>query len=158
MKKTLSLLIAILCASSAKAENAKVVVEPSKEGAPAQETALTVDTKITFTPTTVQIDNGGTQTSFTFADISQIRFITSTSGITPIMADGTYGLLRNPMETELVITGYQGSPAALSITSISGQTVYRNDSWPGDPVNVEALSPGAYILTINDTTLKFIKK
>ncbi len=49
--------------------DSKVIVDPAQEGAPSQETALSVDTKITFTSTGVQIENGGDTRAFKYADI-----------------------------------------------------------------------------------------
>ena len=60
--------IAITCMISAgtltASADSKVIVDPAQEGAPSQETALSVDTKITFTSTGVQIENGGDTRAF----------------------------------------------------------------------------------------------
>ena len=154
--------IAITCMISAGTLTAsadpKVIVDPAQEGAPSQETALSVDTKITFTSTGVQIENGGDTRAFTYADIGGIRFVTSTSSVTVIERDAKYALRTNPVETELEITGHAGTPVPLSIFSLNGQQMLSTLNWQGETLNAATLAPGTYLVRINNETFKFIKK
>lgn len=158
--KTLTALLCTLCATAATAlADSEVVVESAGDGTPTLKAPLTVDTKISFSATEILIDNGGNIQSAPYSDLSKVRFQTSASGIAPVQDEAAgYALLQNPVESLLHIAGYAGHPVPLAVTAMNGHTVYRTSAWQGEAIGVESLNPGLYLVTIDNKTIKFIKK
>lgn len=159
MQHSRILMAAILAGAGCVAAQAdtKVVVTPASEGGTNTEAALTVDTKIMFSGTSIRIDNGGNITEVPFADAEKIYF----SGITSLGAvegESAFGIRRNPVGDRLELTGYAGTPVSLTVTSLSGQVAAQLPAWAGETIDVSSLAPGIYLVTINNETLKFIKK
>lgn len=150
---------ALLCAwASVCYADSKVIVESPNEGESPKEVGLDVNTKISFTSSGVQIDNGGNVSSFPFSEVGKIRFKTSAVSVGAVAGDMEFALRNNPVGAELEITGYKGTPVALTVSSLNGGTLIVNDAWQGESVDVSTLTPGVYLLTVNNETIKFIKK
>lgn len=157
--KTISTaLLCVACSLTGYAES-KVILESSKEGEAAKEAGLDVNTKIRFSSTSVQIDNGGNISTIPFSDVEKIRFKTSEISVGSIGMDvAKYALRHNPVESALEVVGYNGVPARLSVSSLNGRQEAVVESWQGESVDVSMLTPGVYLLTIDNETIKFIKK
>ncbi|WP_313092261.1 M1 family aminopeptidase [Chryseobacterium flavum] len=67
-----------------------------------------------------------------------------------------FGLYPNPAKNELYIKGVNRA-VSYSIYAIDGKLVRRGMHQPEKSINIAELIPGAYIITINDQNIKFIK-
>ena len=94
------------------------------------------------------------------ADVKRITFEGKWTGVEGVSKEATSLRLRsNPVEAILSVEGYDGSkPAVVSIYSIAGREALHGENWKGEDINVSHLPTGVYILRINNSTLKFIKK
>ncbi|MBD5269412.1 MAG: T9SS type A sorting domain-containing protein [Bacteroides sp.] len=94
------------------------------------------------------------------ADVKRITFEGKWTGVEGVSKEATSLRLRsNPVEAILSVEGYDGSkPAVVSIYSIAGREALPVENWKGEDINVSHLPTGVYILRINNSTLKFIKK
>lgn len=70
----------------------------------------------------------------------------------------TLRLACNPVGSTLELVGNITAPGELSVWSTDGRRVVAVANWSGQTVDVSALFPGIYIVTINNTAIKFIKK
>ena len=164
MRKPAKMLAAMMVLSLAalpSEADTKVVVHQSQEND--QEVAITTESTITFSETGFSVNASATQQmEFAYGNVESITFaVSGQSGINGVTATKQHGytLAENPVGDLLtVITPATFKEARLSIVSFNGRNVFSNDSWTGTPVNVSSLAPGLYLLTIDSTTLKFIKK
>lgn len=118
---------------------------------------LTTASKVTF-PVEGLTVTGAEGKVIPYAQVAKIRFKTE-SGIPGIMApQNTLAIRENPVGDTLRLTGTLDAPADVTITSVSGQTAMRLAKWNGADIDVSALHPGIYLITVNNQTLKFIKK
>lgn len=80
------------------------------------------------------------------------------SGVNGIQADmGAFTLRSNPVGSTLELIGPSGMTTDLEIFAIYGARVINIPAWQGESVDVAALTPGVYILKLNNQTIKFIK-
>ena len=129
-------------------DNGGVITEP-----------LSTATIISFKTDALEISNGGlTATSIAYADAEKITFKTGGTAVASIHANSSLRLRRNPVESLLEITGYDGKPAPLTVASLAGSSLISLKEWSGEDIDVSALTPGIYLLNIDNKTLKFIKK
>ncbi|PWN69169.1 peptidase M1 [Chryseobacterium phosphatilyticum] len=68
-----------------------------------------------------------------------------------------FALYPNPAKTELYLKGIS-KPAAFSIHSIDGKLVRQEIYQPGKAIGISELVPGAYVFTVQEKSIKFIKK
>lgn len=93
------------------------------------------------------------------ADVKRITFSGSWMGVETPKAESALRLRTNPVESVLSVEGYDSaSSARLSVFSIAGREVISVRAWKGEDVDVSSLPQGVYILRINQSTLKFVKK
>lgn len=157
-KYLFTLLGSLSLASAALAVEPKILVEPSDQGA-AKEAPLSVDTKIQITEYGIQVVNGTQTMSVPYTDINRIKFLTSPSSLFDV-SDRTapYALRTNPVASTLEILGCDGAPVPLAIASTDGHTAFSTARWAGETIDVSTLSPGIYLVKVDNTTLKFIKQ
>lgn len=153
---TAALLLA--CALPAVAVTPKILVDSGKEGTQPQETGLSVDTKIIFTTSGLQIDNGGNVSSFAYGDVAALRFVTNAVSVAVTGTEGTYALRHNPVKDVLAISGYDGTAVPVNVYSTNGNRVLAITAWQGESIDATTLSAGVYVITVKNETLKFIKK
>lgn len=160
MNNPTRLLLASAMLASLSLAYAKSEVEvKDPEGGETITAPLKVGTVISFNPTGIRISNTGEpDVTVASAQGKIISFLTSQVSASQIKADRSLALRRNPVETTLEITGHDGNPAVLTVTSLAGQRLVKIDSWQGENVDVTSLVSGIYILNINNQTFKFIKK
>ena len=165
MKKTIKsllLLTALASASGLQAEDVKVlnVVAKDADGKVIAEAPVSLESGLHFTDTGMEVvDNGMLQAVFNYTDMTAFAFQLSTvTGISNVAADTALGLRQNPVANALGITGFTKEEAALRVTDLKGEIKVSLPAWQGEDVDVSALTPGLYFVTINQTTLKFIKK
>lgn len=151
---------ALLAAAIPAMADSRVAVDPAEDGGETSYAELTVDTKITFGPTGLTVVNGESSTVFAYSTLSKVRFETGVnSGVGNVMQNHTsLSLRQNPVETTLEVLGYDGAPTAFAVYSVTGAQALSLSAWQGEPVDVSHLTPGLYLLTVNNETLKFLKK
>ncbi|MBD5227584.1 MAG: T9SS type A sorting domain-containing protein [Bacteroidales bacterium] len=122
--------------------------------------SVNLNSKIRFTSDRVEIYDGDKRTgAFDYASVAKLTFHTGQVGVASVAADAsTLRLLTNPVGEMLEMTGLQAESAPLVITSLNGETKLSLAEWRGEAVDVSSLTPGLYFVTVNRTTLKFIKK
>lgn len=148
--------LAIAGTTSLQAEKTVKVTAPDGT---ADSMPLTTGTRISFVATGIDVANPGeTTVSIPYSGIQSISFEnTDVSAAGPVNAD-VVRLRHNPVESLLEFTGHDGRPARLSITSTGGARMLSLRAWKGEAVDVSSLTPGIYLLTIDNKTIKFIKK
>lgn len=93
------------------------------------------------------------------ADVKRISFEGSWMSVASPRVESTLRLRTNPVDRVLSVEGFdRETEAVLSIYTISGREAVRIAAWKGEDVDVSKLPTGVYILRINQSTLKFIKK
>ena len=160
MRKFTQLLgvIAVLVVALTARADTKVFVHGA-EGTP-QGLVITTASKITFGPDGITVATDGTnQQTFAYGNTAKLTFEANQVGVDNIAAAGDFTLAENPVGDQLLINvpaDFEG--AALSVVSLSGQSLLQMQAWQGQPVDVSNLGKGIYLVTIDSTTLKFIKK
>lgn len=136
------------------------VVAHNDEGEAVAEALVTLDSKLRFTETGVGVFKGETMTvGFNYADVTSLSFrydVRSAAGV--VVSPIGLGLRDNPVGESLEIIGMTENSASLTVTDLKGRVRVSLPEWKGETVNVGELTPGLYFVTINQTTLKFIKK
>lgn len=142
---------------SALAENTVEVKGPDGN---VKTTPLTVNTRISFGKTTVDISNEGSSTvSIPYSDVQTIAFVTSEgSGVASVFNGPGLRLRYNPADDTIEVEGYDGKSTTLAISSIAGSSMMSLKGWNGENIDVSSLPGGIYILNIDKTSIKFIKK
>lgn len=158
-KSTRALTVTLLLASGAlPAVHAEKRVEVKAPDGNVEVAALTTGTKITFGEGGVSILNDGQPTVSVGYPQAQSIVFANYSGVLSLAGQSSLGLLRNPVGDLLEVKGHDNSPATLGISSIGGGRMLSLKEWKGEAIDVSSLAPGIYLLTINNNTLKFIKK
>lgn len=123
---------------------------------------LDTDTRITFDANGVNVLNGPKQdevTSLPWAEVSKLTFHTSESGVQEVgVRTRTLSLRENPVGDILIVEDAPQETSRLSVYSLTGVCHIRIDRWNGSAVDVSALPSGIYLLSVNNQTLKFVKK
>lgn len=166
MKKPLRILSLIAaavvsCSAMAQDDGGVKVIANDSQGESVGKVAVTIDSKIVFTADGVQILDKESQTAFfPYADISTLSFSTpEAAGVASVAERGKIRLLENPVSSMLRISVPDNlTSPPLSIHDISGSIRISLRKWDGEAVDVSNLAPGLYFVTLNNTTLKFIKK
>jgi len=138
----------------------RIAVDPKAEGADPTYVAMTVDTKVNFGPAGMVVVNGDNSVEFAYGTISKVRFeVGVLSEVSNVLQERTtLSLRQNPVGNTLEILGYDGAPATLAVFSVSGAKALSLAGWQGETVDVAHLAPGLYLVTVNNATLKFLKK
>lgn len=136
------------------------VVASNAEGVETGKSIVTVESKLRFSDSGVEVYSGEMLTDvFHYADVANLKFAYGQgSGVAAIPSASGLHLRNNPVGDLLEPLGLSAECAALSVTDLSGKVHFSAPQWSGQPIDVSDLTPGLYLLTINKTTLKFIKK
>lgn len=129
-----------------------------------ERTDVASPTEIVVTNSTV-VKLGGDPRSFSVASesipLSVIKRIVvdTPNGVESVKDQSvSFRLRQNPVGDRLEIAGESDGSADLTVYSVDGSCRLAVSGWSGDAVDVTMLSPGMYILKINNQTLKFIKR
>lgn len=159
--KTTLAWMAIAAAATASAETT-MTVNYLDESRSATVVTLNSDSKLIFggSPYFDFSNISGAPGRISVADVKRITFYGEWMGVeTPREKATTLRLRQNPVDDILYVEGYAvGVPTRLSVFSIAGREAVRIEHWHGEDVDVSQLPKGVYILRINHTTLKFVKK
>lgn len=161
MKKTQKLIGVALCAfafgSIAKAQKQMVVTLADSE----QPWKCVLSQLGSATFLNSQINFGGTEEgtilkTFDLKNIKTITFESITDGISAVTADKMGSLKASVIGQSLHITG-AGEPSDLTIFTITGQVVKQQTAWSGADINISTLTPGVYVVKVNNKVAKFSK-
>lgn len=67
-------------------------------------------------------------------------------------------LSQNPVSDLLIFSEYPEQPSTLTIVDMKGSVRRVVDNWNGHAIDVSSLPTGLYLVTVNNITLKFVKK
>lgn len=164
MKKTSRILLGSAFAAVSLGASAQttqlLVVAKDTEGKIVAEAPVSAESRLIISEKGVEVMSGEQLSAvFGYADMTSFGFrLDQLSGIGEVNAPGSLILRQNPVADILEFKEYPAAPASLTITDIRGAVSYSAEGWNGEAVNVSAFAPGLYLVTVNDTTLKFIKK
>ena len=155
-KTFLALVLAMLCCGGAQAQSNMTFFEPSG-GALASWSLLDV-TKVTFNGGDIVVTGKtGVEQYFDLSNVMSIKFTDSDdtpSSVTTIR-DITSQLRITTSESSIRVIG--ATSGTVTIWNPSGQQLYSNRNWNGEDINIAHLERGIYIITINNTSIKFKK-
>ena len=160
LKKTILAPLACMALYAAPASaDCQLVVEYADE-TPAKEFEITVDSKLTFTADDLALLVNTTDESqgIPLRDIKALKFKGSFIGIDLVQKDPSLVLAQNPVGDILRVVGASDQPQCLSVTSLAGAVALTLESWRGEDVNVASLPQGIYVHSIDEKSIKFIKK
>ena len=91
------------------------------------------------------------------AEITSIKFNLAPSGIASAKIGGERVTLRVDGNL-LYVEGLRAdSKPGVEIISITGQHIYVDGAWHGEPIDIELLSRGIYLLRTDGKSYKFVK-
>ena len=154
-KSFLALVLAVLCCGGAYAQSHMTFYEPSG-GALASWSLLDV-TKVTFDGGNIAVTGKLGIDTFDFSQVMSIKFTDqddTPSSITTIRDDASQLRIATSEGTIKVLGANKGT---VTIWNPSGQQLYSNRNWHGEDINIAHLERGIYIITINNTSIKFKK-
>lgn len=164
MKKTTRILLfsAVTAASfGAQAQSGQelIVVAKDAEGTAIGEASVSTASRLCFSEKGVEVVSGEVLSAvFDYSALQTISFrYDNLSGLESISSKDALRLLSNPVAENLEFSGAPEG-ASLIITDVAGKVRTRIQDWKGEAVNVASFAPGLYFVTVNHTTLKFIKK
>ena len=136
------------------------VVARDAQGNVVNEAKVNVESTLNFTGTAVEVRSPQSLlATFPYENVSAITFrYGDGAGVGALKVTNNLRLRENPVQANLEIAGFEGEPVSLTVFDSKGGVVLKRDGWNGENVNVSSLAPGLYFVTVNKTTLKFIKK
>lgn len=137
------------------------VVANAEDGSKIGQAEVVEDGYLQFSGTAVEVYNASKSkvASFDYNGLKSVSFTKDPeSGITSLKAASSIRLKENPVFESLEIVGYDGNPSSLTVFDMKGGVMLKMEGWNNEAINVSSLQPGLYFVTINKTTLKFIKK
>ena len=147
------LLLLVAFKASATADNTVLVVE-LRDGNTAN-FLLADKPKITFTAQLMNIDSESFSMEFDRSDVKMCRFVNddvTTSVETPAKPDAKVA------DNTLLLSGVDEG-TVIVIYNINGMVVKQAAAVDGNcSVSLDGLATGAYIVTFNNTTFKFLKR
>ena len=162
MSKILLPVVAVLFALPAKADGEVTlqVVANDTEDAEIGRSPVTLESKLYFTDKEVEVYSGETLSAvFDYSGLKTLTFVyDSTTGISPEGALAQLRLRQNPVDDNLGFVGFADELASLTISALNGETIVSIPAWKGEDIHVGSLPAGLYLVTVNNTTFKFIKK
>ena len=155
MKRTLAILLAAAAGYGYASADASVVVASANSSA---SFPLTIDTRIAFGDKGVSVINGTQTETVDWKDVQSVSFA-GVSGIAAVSAETPgWSLRESPVGNTIEVVGCDVLPARLSVVSLNGAGAISIDGWNGEAIDASSLPAGIYIININNSSLKFIKK
>lgn len=151
----LALMLAVLCCGGAYAQSHMTFFEPS--GGALATWSLLDATKVTFDGGNIAVTGKLGIDTFGFDQVMSIKFTDIEdipSSITAIRDDASQLRIAT---TEGSIKVLGATSGTVTIWNPSGQQLYSNRNWNGEDINIAHLERGIYIITINNTSIKFKK-
>ena len=163
------LTVAMIAAASVGTASAEVlnVVAVDAQGNTLETVTVTDATVIRFASSGIEFyktDGSGTsagvlETTINYSGVDHLSFAYGLNKVEGLVSDGTSLALReNPVSDVLDLIGFDGNEADVYVYDLSGALKLKVSAWNGSPIGVAQLSQGVYILKVNNSTIKFIKK
>lgn len=155
-----TLLLGLALSLGATADNTQPLsaVCMGTDGSELSATQVWTGSRITFGEAGVTIGDPAVAESTTpWQGLGSIRFVSNTVKVDEVAASALR-LRHNPVGDLLEVLGHDDGVQPLAVTSVGGAVCRNVPQWSGESVDVSGLAPGVYVLTIGETTLKFIKK
>jgi len=148
--------MAMLTYGSALADDGLQMNVTPNEGTPRTVTVISGDI-LTFSNTEMKLMNGDVEkASFALPKIQTISF--KTPGSVDILTEDAIRPLHNPVGDMLEIVCPPEQQRMLCVRDMSGTLMLRVNNWKGEPVDVSSLGAGIYLVTVNNSTFKILKK
>lgn len=155
MKRTFAIILAAAAGYGYACADASVIVASANSSA---SFPLTIDTRVAFGEKGVSVINGTKTETVDWKDVQSVSF-GGVSGVEALSAETTaWSLRESPVGNSIEVVGCDTLPARLTVTSLNGAAAISIDGWNGEPVDASSLPAGIYIININNSSLKFIKK
>jgi Secretion system C-terminal sorting domain len=106
----------------------------------------------------VKIDGTTAPTTIPVNIIRKITFVENTLAVTSVADDKKVSLSPNPSTDFFKITSEYTEGLTVKIYSLTGQLVHQGVYVNDQNIDVSNLSTGLYVVQVNHSTLKFIKK
>ena len=136
------------------------VVAKDANGNVVKEAKVSETSVLKFTGESVEVRSPqALEATFPYDAVNSLSFrYGEGAGVGAINVAGSMRLRENPVDSRLELMGFEGAPTSLIIFDSKGGIVNKIEKWNNQPVDVSSLTPGLYFVTVNKTTLKFIKK
>ncbi len=157
----LTVLTLILAMGFSSAQAQVKLVVTAQNGGKTSEYALQDIQKIYFGEDGMHITGTTPETEsiWKLSEVKNIQFTHSTTGIGQAGNDTAAQITISLIGNQLFVSGLNPTERAnATIFNISGQTVLRAKAAEGEPIDVSRLNTGAYIIKVNNETLKFVKQ
>ncbi len=153
-KSLLALVLVLLCCGGAHAQTNMTFYKPS--GRALATWSLLDVTKVTFDEGNIAVKGKTGIDKFDFSQVLSIKFtddVDIPSSIKTIRDDTQLRIATS--ESTIKVLG--ATSGTVTIWNPSGQQLYSNRNWHGEDINISHLERGIYIITINNTSIKFKK-
>lgn len=98
----------------------------------------------------------GKVSAISLSDIRSIKFFPVTTAIGKLQStDGKLSFANNG--DHITVSGWNGREGRFAVYSADGSLVISGSRWTGTPISTTQLTPGLYILKVNNQSFKFIK-
>lgn len=137
-----------------------LVTANNDSGEVLSQTPVTTESVLRFSAEGVEVCEGEqTVAVIPYTGLNSLTFVyDKATGIGSVKSVPLFGLRENPVYDNLEIIGYGNEPSHLAVYDSAGRQRIAINGWKGESVSVSTLPTGIYYLTINKTTIKFIKK
>jgi hypothetical protein len=106
----------------------------------------------------IKVDGTTAPTTIPVNIIRKITFVENTLAVTTVTDDKKVVLSPNPATDFFKITSDYKDNLIVKIYSLTGQLVHQGVYQNAQNIDVSALSTGFYVVQVNNSTLKFVKK
>lgn len=156
----ISALIAVSYDALAQDQQQLVMVMKDADGNPYDRLPLTIYSHLKITPEGIRVTTGDVPDAMlSYDNVQSLSFgIEDVEGITSPEIGSSLCLSQNPVYDLLIFSEYPEQSSTLAIMDMKGSVRGVVDNWNGQDVDVSSLAPGLYLVTVNNITLKFVKK
>lgn len=158
MKATRLILAAAIAATASLGLRAETMLYGYDKEGNEHSVKVTDASSLRFTDTGVSVYEGESPVHTFLYDELEYFKIYDPNSVEQVTGQGLLRLAQNPVSNYIAVVGYTGGETTLTVTSMAGMQALSVSHWNGEPVEAGTLTPGLYILNINNTSIKFIKK
>jgi Secretion system C-terminal sorting domain len=106
----------------------------------------------------IKIDGSTAPTTIPVSIIRKITFVENTIAVSSIAEEKKVALFPNPSSDFFRITSDYKDELSVKVYSLTGELVHQGVYQNDQSIDVSKLSTGFYVVKVNNSTLKFIKK
>lgn len=121
---------------------------------------LTTASHLYISPDGIKVTSGDEMAALlSFDNVRSLAFVLEDIDgiVSPETVTSMY-LRQNPVSDLLIFSEYPEQPSTLTIVNMNGSVRHVVDNWNGQAIDVSSLPSGLYLVTLNNITLKFVKK